>query len=201
MYVFDVLADNVHKQWDHITVCLTNKGHVQWHYTTWLHSTQSSQHKCQLACQKQKGIFSWESLVYHIFHLPHFHVKALNCLNKKKVGQFSTIRHYTCRLSNQRCGQLCFCGSRPLEARAWGFPDRMLVYWGLALFTQSQVRKLIIRPHLLTVVLSYVLQSVRAVLPFLSERNCVNSWILLADFESALMYLCKYFGWLSEIPW
>ena len=24
------------------------------------------------------------------------------------------------------------------------------------------------------------------------ERNCVNSWILLADFESALMYFCKY---------
>ena len=73
---------------------------------------------------------------------------------------------------------------------------------GSALFTQSQVQKLslIIRPHLLTVVLSYILQSTHAVLPFY-ERNCVNSWILLEDFESTLMYLCKYFGWLSEIPW
>ena len=53
-------------------------------------------------------------------------------------------------------------------------------------WAEPQVRKLIIRPHLLAVVLcSALVQCCHSVL---------NSWILLADFESALMYLCKYFG-------
>ena len=40
-------------------------------------------------------------------------------------------------------------------------------------------------------------QEGRVVRAAIYERKCVNSWILLADIESALMYLYKYF-WLTQ---